>query len=156
MIELELSVQLLTGLSTAVYAFVVAGTSTMTPVRATAGIIGLAPLLSWIVVPPFLGVADLSLPLVARRPAVLLVGIAILLRYLPLRTGRMGAGGTRAAAVAGALLFWAGVSLSAANWIVAVATLLPAAVSAAAPIRKAAESSDEARRPNRDHTDSER
>lgn len=155
MIELELSIQLLTGLATAVYVFVVLGTGSVGPAAATAGMVGLTPLLSWIIVPEFLGFADVGLPVAVRRPAVLLVGVAILLRYLPLRTSRFSETGLRVAGISAAVLFWGGVALSSANWIVALGAALPAIAGAMAVTRPAGASSDGAQPQAPGRTDSE-
>jgi hypothetical protein len=141
-IELELSVQLLTGLATAVFTFVVVITAAVSPARAAVGLVGLAPLAAWILLPEFLQIGAIDLPIRIRRPAVLLVAVAILLRYIPLRARRFAAGAVRATAIAAAVTFWAGVGLSSANWIVAVAALLPAFASALSATPRVAASSD--------------
>ena len=141
MIELELSVRLLAGLATAVFAFVVIVTAIVSPVRAAAGLVGLTPLIGWILVPEFLQAGTISLPIVIRRPAVLLIAVAILLRYIPLRSRHFTTAAIRATAVAAAGLFWLGIALSAANWIVALSALLPAFASAFSSTQRAAVSS---------------
>jgi hypothetical protein len=153
MIDLELSIRLLIALASAVFAGVVVVTREASGARLAAAAVGLAPLIAWIVAPQFLSVAELSLPVAVRRPAVLLVGVAILLRYLPLRTDRHGGRGTRLAPVAAAILFWTGVAVTSANWIVAVGALLPATASLTWTRATSGASSDAAPVPPADQQD---
>ncbi|MFW6212503.1 MAG: hypothetical protein ACOC8L_06355 [Spirochaetota bacterium] len=130
MIELETSIRLMIGLATALFAVVTVLFSRVSSTHAAIGAVGLAPLLVWIAAPEFLAVAQLEVPLYWARPAVLLVGAAIVFRYLATRSGGARRGARRGLGVASGVLLWVGAAVTTGNWIVAVSVILPAIVAA--------------------------
>jgi hypothetical protein len=142
-IELETSIRLMIGLATALFAVVTVLFSRLSTVHTAVGAVGLAPLLLWIAAPEFLNAAQIEVPVTWARPAVLLVGAAIVVRYLATRTGRAGRGARRGLGIASAVLFWTGVALTTGNWIVVVSVTIPATI-AGAVVPAAGEATSEA------------
>jgi hypothetical protein len=118
------------GLAAAVFAVVTVLFSRVSTIHAAVGTVGLAPLLVWIVAPGFLSAAQVEVPIAWARPAVLLVGAAIVARYVATRSGRAGKGARRGLGIASGVLFWAGAAVTTGNWIVVVSVTIPAIIAA--------------------------
>ena len=155
MIDPELSLTVLTGLAAAVYAFVVVVTTTVPPIRLAVGAVGFGPFVWWVFGPHFFDFAEIALPPGIRRPALVLIGLAIATRYASVRSNRVGARGLRIAAVTAAALFWVGVGVSTANLLLAATALLPAFASGSSSIPRAELSGGESRSQRLHQQDSE-
>ncbi len=127
MIDTTTSVQLLAGLAIVVYALVTVVLTRITTRAGTLAAIGLAPGVIWVIAPDALAAGSMDLPFPVRRLALLLIGVAVAVRYLSARTDQP-AGTRRVAGIVSAICFWSGVSVTSGNWLVSIGALVSAAV----------------------------
>lgn len=131
MIDTTTSVTLLAGLSIVAYALVTIVLTRITTRAGALAAIGLAPAVVWVIAPEALAAGSIDLPFTVRRPAILLIGAALAVRYLSARTDQPAMTG-RIAGIASAICFWSGLSVTSGNWLVSVGALVAAVVFATA------------------------